>query len=119
MKFFLDENFPKSAIPLLEKQGHVIVDCRAEGLSGSDDAKLFEIAQNHEAVFLTTDRDFFNTVPHLFPNHFGIVVIALKQPNRTAIIQNLDLLMNKVEPEKYKGRAFQIRDGACNIYPPL
>jgi len=36
-------------------------------------------------VFLTTDRDFFHTIPHIHDKHAGIIVIALRQPNRSTI----------------------------------
>ena len=89
MKFFLDENFPKAAHPLLKNLGHEIFDLRGTSREGSADTKIFQEAQDCEAVFLTTDRDFFHTVPHLYPQHEGVVVIALRQPNRANILDKL------------------------------
>jgi predicted nuclease of predicted toxin-antitoxin system len=82
MKFFLDENFPKAAAGMLESLGHVVFDLRGTDREGSRDADVFAEAQRLEALFLTTDRDFFHTIPHLFPVHAGVIVIALRQPNR-------------------------------------
>lgn len=86
MKFFLDENFPKSATGMLEHLGHVVFDLGCA--EGSRDADIFDEAQKCGAIFLTTDRDFFHTIPHLFPHHEGVIVIALRQPNRAAILEN-------------------------------
>jgi hypothetical protein len=64
MKFFLDENFPKAAVGLLEGIGHVVFDLRGSGREGLPDPDVFAEAQLSAAVFLTTDRDFFHTIPH-------------------------------------------------------
>ncbi len=63
MKFFLDENFPKAAVGLLEGIGHVVFDLRGSGREGLPDPDVFAEAQLSAAVFLTTDRDFFHTIP--------------------------------------------------------
>ena len=82
MTFFLDENFPKSAIPLLEESGHSVVDIRSTIHEGADDSFIFKLAQKHNAIFLTTDKDFFHTIPQFYKKHAGVVVITLRQPNR-------------------------------------
>jgi predicted nuclease of predicted toxin-antitoxin system len=87
MKFSLDENFPKAAAGVLERLGHEVFDLRGTGREGSPDAEIFTDAQLQGAVFLTTDRDFFHTIPHLHAEHHGVVVIALRQPNRAAILE--------------------------------
>lgn len=78
MTFVLDENFPYSAVTLLAEWGHDAVDIRSKGLSGSSDNELFERCQDLRTVFLTTDRDFFHTIPHLHSKHNGVLVVALK-----------------------------------------
>ena len=85
MTFFLDENFPKAAIPLLVDLGHETIDIRGSTSEGCPDDAIFSQAQSAEAVFLTTDRDFFHTIPHLFESHAGVIVVALRQPSRRAI----------------------------------
>jgi predicted nuclease of predicted toxin-antitoxin system len=64
MIFFLDENFPKSAGIYLESLGHQILDIRSTEQKGLNDKKIFELSQKHNAIFLTTDRDFFHTIPY-------------------------------------------------------
>jgi len=63
MKFLLDENFPKASETLLTELGHQVIDIRGSEFQGIDDVSLFDMAQEHEAVLLTTDRDFYHTVP--------------------------------------------------------
>ena len=119
MKFLLDENFPKAATTILEHFGHEWHDPRGTDLEGSDDSNLLEVAQASGAVILTTDRDFYHTLRHQYPNHAGLVVIALKQPNRTAILKRLQWLLETIDAEQFPGRAFQLRDKSWMAQPPL
>ena len=119
MKFVLDENFPFSAASWLTELGHDAVDVRSEGLGGSKDDKLFEFCQNLGAVFLTTDRDFFHTIPHLYPKHHGVLVIALKQPNRVKILSKLNWFLENFASMEIHGRVFQLRDNTWSVYPQL
>ena len=102
MKFFLDENFPKSVARFLERSGHEVFDIRSTEYEGSDDRKIFELAQAEEAVFLTTDRDFFHTIPHMSEKHHGVIVVALKQSNRREIQKKIewDLLISRMRNSK-------------------
>jgi predicted nuclease of predicted toxin-antitoxin system len=63
MKFFLDENFPKAAVGMLLNAGHEVFDLRGTDREGARDAEIFAEAQGHGAIFLTTGRDFFHTIP--------------------------------------------------------
>ena len=89
MNFLLDENFPKSAISILVDLGYQVIDIRGTELQGTDDFRLFSLAQEHAAILLTTDRDFYHTVSLKYTEHFGVIVIALRQPNRDAILSRL------------------------------
>ncbi len=119
MKFLLDENFPKAAHAFLRALGHTTTDLRGTPSEGSEDHEVFQIARNDGAILLTTDRDFFHTIPTSNPNHEGIIVIALKQPNRSAIIGRLEWILSHVPPEVFCGRVFQLRDHTWLAYPPI
>ena len=110
MNFFLDENFPKTAHRILTDLGHQVFDIRGTELAGEDDPDLFELAQSHEAVMLTTDRDFYHTIPKLYPNHHGIIVIALKQPNRALITARLLWLIEQGKIDDLKNTVVLLRD---------
>ena len=119
MKFLLDENFPKAAAEILGKLGHETIDPRGTELEGSDDSVLVEEAPRLNAVILTTDRDFFHTVRHQYPDHAGVVVIALKKPNRAAILERLDWILSHISEGEFPRRAFQLRDRKWVAIPPL
>jgi predicted nuclease of predicted toxin-antitoxin system len=89
MKFFLDENFPRPAIEQLQNAGHTALHTLDFFPPGTADEKLFAHAQNEGAIFLSTDRDFFHTIPLAFAQHHGAMVITLRQPNRADLLRRL------------------------------
>lgn len=119
MTFLLDENFPKAARRFLEERSHVVPDFREIGEEGAADSAVFKLADSNSAVILTTDRDFYHTLGRLRSDHPGIVVVALKKPTRVAILERLAWLLDHVPHESISGKAFQLRDRAWQVYPPL
>jgi predicted nuclease of predicted toxin-antitoxin system len=89
MKFFLDENFPRPAITFLESVGHSAAHALQSFPPGTEDAKLFAHAQEQKAIFVTTDKDFFHTIPLAFERHSGAMVITLRKPNRADLLRRL------------------------------
>ena len=89
MKFFLDENFPRPARAQLQSAGHTAVHALEIFPPGTPDDELFAHAQKECAIFITTDKDFFHTVPLTFAEHHGALVITLRRPNREALLLRL------------------------------
>ena len=110
MKFFLDENFPKKAAPILEAEGFKVFDIRGTDIEGADDEVLFEKAQAREAVFLTTDKDFFHTIQFLYEKHNGIIVIALSQPDAISILDKLKLALDIIKDHDIYSRCILLTD---------
>jgi len=109
MKFLLDENFPRSAADMIVECGHSVILFDAVCNFGDDDESVFAVAQRLGATILTSDRDFYHTMPLLHPTHAGIVVVALSQPNRVAIHSRLKWFIENVE-EPLDNRVFILRD---------
>jgi predicted nuclease of predicted toxin-antitoxin system len=89
MTFFLDENFPRPALARLQAAGHKASHALDKFPPGTADDKLFAEAQEQEAIFVTTDKDFFHTIPLAFGKHHGAVVITLHKPNRADLLRRL------------------------------
>jgi predicted nuclease of predicted toxin-antitoxin system len=117
MKFFFDENFPKAAGLLLAARGHKWFDIRGTEQEGAGDTAIFGLAQEEGAVFLTTDRDFFHTVPHVVKSHHGVVVVALLQPNRQAILRRVEWFLDHFEDSDMRDRVFELRDRTYVVFP--
>jgi predicted nuclease of predicted toxin-antitoxin system len=115
----LDENFPKAAVTFLQRGGHEVFDFQGSLNEGMEYLEVFAMAQQLGAILLTTDRDFFHTIPHLFDTHHGVIVIALRRPNRAAILSKLVWVLSRVAPENFPGRAFQLRDHTWTAVPSM
>lgn len=89
MKFFLDENFPRPALTQLQATGNSATHALEVFPPGTADDHLFAHAQKVQAVFVTTDKDFFHTVPLAFEQHHGAIVITLRRPNREELLRRL------------------------------
>jgi predicted nuclease of predicted toxin-antitoxin system len=89
MIFFLDENFPRPASEYLRASGHKATHALDTFPQGTADDKLFAYAQKQSAIFVTTDKDFFHTIPLSFARHHGAIVITLRKPNRADLLRRL------------------------------
>ena len=115
MKFLLDENFPKSAELQLTKQGHEVLDIRGTALQGANDQQLFDLAQQNQAILLTTDRDYYHTIPLQYVEHYGVIVIALKQPNRKSILDRLEWALARDFASELQNTVIMLRDNSYRI----
>ncbi len=114
MNVLLDENFLASAVSVIENAGHSALAFADVCDFGADDETVFAAAQSSDALILTSDRDFYHTMPLRHPHHAGIVVVALRQPNRAAILTRLEWFFATVLPP-YRDKVFIIRDYSCRI----
>ena len=117
MNFFLDENFPKAAHPYLVQRQHSCRDVRDYLPQGTDDMTVFQLVQEYRAVFLTTDKDFYHTVPFHCPSHHGVVVVSLHQPNRQAILQRLQWFLERA-PASMENTIYLLRDRTFVVNKP-
>lgn len=115
MKFFLDENFPKTAESYLKHLSNEVIDIRSTEHEGLDDHSIFKLAQSHSAIFLTTDRDFFHTIPFDFSEHNGVIIVALSQPNRTTIVEKLMWLLEQTDFNELKNTIILLRDNSFSV----
>ena len=116
MRFLLDENFPVSAAEFLLERGHEVFTLAETCGRGAPDEDVFASAQALGAILLTSDRDFYHTIPHLHPRHCGIVVVALRQPGRDAILSRLDWFLANIPPP-HDNRAYILRDHTYRYTP--
>ncbi len=115
MNFFLDENIPKSVVKYLTKQGNSVFDIRATKNEGAEDSIIFEMAQKEHAIFVTTDRDFFHTIPYLFEKHCGVIVIALRQPNSIQIKNKIIWALDNLDFSTFTNKILLLKDNQYTI----
>jgi predicted nuclease of predicted toxin-antitoxin system len=116
MNFFLDENFPKQAKLILEHAMHQVFDLRGTKDEGISDIQIFAMAKQHQAIFLTTDKDFYHTIHYNHKPHPGIIVIALGQPNGKNILDKLNWFLSHGLLENIENKCYLITDLHCKIF---
>ena len=116
MNFVIDENIPLRVADFLKERNHEIIDFRNSDKEGSDDKVTFSIACEMNAFFLTTDKDFFHTIPFLFKDHPGIIVISLRQPNGRAILEKVRWLIDNIDLYSIRSKVILLRDNSYKIY---
>jgi predicted nuclease of predicted toxin-antitoxin system len=121
MNFLADQNFPRTCEPLLKKSGHTLSDVVYDPKAGLSDTWLFGEAQRLKAVLPTTDKDFFHTVPWLFAEHAGAIVINLRKPNRVEILAKLEWALEFLNSHSIENHVLLLRDNRAyyskRIYP--
>ncbi len=110
MKFFPDENFPRTALTFLESAGHSATHALQHFPPGTADETLFAHAQERQAVFVSTDKDFFHTVPLAFERHCGAIVITLRKPNRADLLRRLADALAQLADRELKNSAWLVTE---------
>jgi predicted nuclease of predicted toxin-antitoxin system len=82
-RFLIDEALPRSIARELRAAGHEADDVRDIGLRGQRDERIFQEAVNCEAILLTPDLGFSNTLRFPANAHSGIILLRLA--HRTSV----------------------------------
>ena len=64
-------------------------------------------------------RQDFDTIPHTEPRHHGVVVVALRQPDRQSILNRLAWFLDRFGNSDLRNRAFELRDRTYLVFPSL
>lgn len=86
MTFKTDENLPIEAANVLRESGFEAETIWDESLSGSDDQTLASRARTEGRILLTLDLDFANIRAYPPHEHPGIIVLRLKQQDKTSVV---------------------------------
>lgn len=115
MNVFVDENIPNSIIQILTSAGYTVWDLRRTEHEGIEDDKVFQLAQEKSAFFVTTDKDFFHTIPWNFPSHCGIAILALRQPNSKNLSEKMEWLLSNFPLADLKNKVILLRDNTYTM----
>jgi predicted nuclease of predicted toxin-antitoxin system len=111
MRFYLDENFPLLAAAQLRAAGHEVFRAIELHPAGTSDRDLFEDAQCRKAIFLTTDKDFFHTVPFFVSDRVTpTVAITLSKANSANIAARLAVLLESVQLDDDPAAVYLVTD---------
>ncbi len=107
MKIFVDENIPLITVRELREQGFEVIDIRGTNDQGITDEVLWQKVQDEKCLLITTDKGFSS---HRDEEHYGILIIRLKQPTRLKIHQRVMQAIKRYSEKEWYGLMVVMRD---------
>jgi predicted nuclease of predicted toxin-antitoxin system len=115
-RFLIDEDLPHLLARLLEQQGYPSNHVRDLNLRGSTDTRIFESAQQAQAVLVTGDSDFGNLLRFPLGSHSGIVVVRYPSVMRTRdLATRIAATLSALDESTFKGSLIILEPGRSRI----
>jgi predicted nuclease of predicted toxin-antitoxin system len=119
MKIKLDENIPAPIAGFLIACGHDADTVKDENLVGKSDQAVWDAAQREERFFITQDLDFSDKRKYSPGTHFGILLVRLWMPGRSALAARITALFKQESVESWKGCFVVLSDSKLRITRPV
>ncbi len=103
MKIKLDENLPLRLASLLRDLGHDVHTLKDESLLGRADAEIWETTQKESRFLITQDMDFSDLRQFAPGSHNGILLVRLRSPGRSDLIERVGQLFQKENVSEWAG----------------
>jgi predicted nuclease of predicted toxin-antitoxin system len=113
MNILVDENIPKLTVEFLRSNGHNVSDLRGTSDQGVPDPDVWNRALQEQALLITTDKGFTS---HRSEQHFGILIICLRQPNLSKIHARVILAMRLHDAQDWTNLTLVMRDRVQSTY---
>jgi predicted nuclease of predicted toxin-antitoxin system len=113
MKIIVDENIPLMTVQVLRDSGHDVLDIRGTKNEGMKNSNLWKLIQKEHRFFITTDKGF---TEYRDTNHYGILIICLRQPNRDKIHDKILLALKHNKEEIWNNLLVVMRDDFQSEY---
>jgi len=94
-------------IRALREMGHDVLDVRASPDRGAPDGRVWDMACAEGRLLITTDRGF---AQRRRDSHAGILIVALRQPNRNRIHDRIMQAMARFPAVQWPGLLVVCRD---------
>jgi predicted nuclease of predicted toxin-antitoxin system len=119
-RFLIDEDLPHLLAKLLTERGHPSEHVRDLNLRGSPDSRVFEVAQQREAVLVTGDADFGNLLRYPLATHLGIVVVQFPSAMRTReLAAQIAITLSALEDVSFEHTLVVIEPGRLRFRRPV
>jgi predicted nuclease of predicted toxin-antitoxin system len=117
MKCKLDENLGDIGRDVLAAAGHDVATVAMQGLSGSDDASLFQVCGAEGRVLITLDRDFGEILRFAPEDTAGIAILDCRgRLSPKAILARIKALVALLATESIDGRLWIVEPGRVRIH---
>lgn len=113
MRILVDENIPLISVKQLREMGHDVLDIRGTSDEGMSDELLWDKAHQERRLLITTDRGFSH---HRDREHYGILIISLRMPNRHKINERIIEAMNLFSSDQWADLLVIMRDKVMSTW---
>ena len=113
MKILVDENVPNITVLELRAMGHDVLDIRGTERQGMFDDELWPLAQGQQRTLVTTDKGFSE---HRDEQHYGILVVRLRQPNEEKIHARIMAAFRQFAERDWPGLLVVMRDTVQSVH---
>lgn len=113
MNIYVDENIPAMTVRALRNLGHNVLDNRGTPKEGMSDKELWKNVNRKKCLFITTDKGFVN---QRHEQHFGIIIVRIRQPNRHKIHERVMQAISQFKEEEWPGLVVVMRDIVQSIW---
>ena len=113
MNILVDENIPLMSAEQLRDMGHEVLDIRGTPGQGISDELLWNKTCQEKRLLITTDRGF---AYYRDREHYGILIVALRQPNRHKINGRIVEAMGLFAPGQWPGLLVVMRDETVSTW---
>ena len=115
MKFLTDENIATYVVDTLRNQGFDVKDVKEEGLNGTSDRVLINIANEDDRIIITHDKNFGHLLTQLNIIHNGVIMIRCKNQHYTNAADILLKFLNSKLIDKCKNNVVILSEEQVNI----
>lgn len=119
MRIKLGENLPVELAVELGRLGHGVDTAFSEGLGGRDDEVLWAAAGSEHRFFITPDLDFSDIRRYEPGTHNGLMLVRLRHPSRTAIIQRVCSVFEQEPPSRWSECFVVVTDRKVRVRRPV
>ena len=117
MRFKLDENLGSRTAGLIAESGYDVETVAQEELSGTSDARLFEICIAEHRCLITLDLDFSDVIRFPPLNTPGIAVLRLPRVTSLSLLTSLvRSLLAALQTASIAGRLWVVEAGRIRVY---
>lgn len=113
MRVFVDENIPVKTVRELRELGHEITDIRGTEKEGISDEDIWDMVLKDGMLLITTDKGF---IQKRGENHRGILIVKLRQPNRTKIHQKVMKAIKIFKEDEWHGLTVVMQDTFHSVW---
>jgi predicted nuclease of predicted toxin-antitoxin system len=118
MRIKIDECLPGEIVELLSEVGHIAETVKDEGLTGSPDYIVWEIAQTENLFLITTDLDFSDIRRYTPGTHWGILLLRLSVEGKNYMLSYFKQLIANFDFNEWVGCVVVASDHKLRIKKP-